>query len=157
VALAHLDARGNPPRSSNVTAISCGRFPLSSGCGLPHLCARSASTLVVSRPAQRSLAFTACRLAASPKRHILVEGSDGFVTSTRRSDSYRLERPVAGWELHPLKNNIWHGAQQSLSPRSPKSVTASRPVTAKRPDRGESPDHTRAVGRPLSNRAVDLA
>src|SRR5271170_8431501 len=42
------------------------RFPVPSGCGLPHLCARSASTLVVSRPAQRSLAITACRFAASP-------------------------------------------------------------------------------------------
>src|SRR5271163_4135478 len=39
---------------------------VASGCGLPHLCARSASTLVVSRPARRSLAITACRLAESP-------------------------------------------------------------------------------------------
>ena len=42
------------------------RFPVSSGGGLPHSDARSASTLVVSRPAQRSLAITACRLAESP-------------------------------------------------------------------------------------------
>src|ERR1700722_15797190 len=42
------------------------RFPVLSGYGLPHLSARSASTLVVSRPAQRSLAVTACRLAESP-------------------------------------------------------------------------------------------
>src|SRR5271168_2905120 len=42
------------------------RFPVPSGCGLPHSDARSAHTLVVSRPAQRSLAITACRLAESP-------------------------------------------------------------------------------------------
>src|SRR5271167_2637809 len=51
------------------------RFPVPSGCGLPHLCARSASTFVVSRPAQRSLAITACRLAEAPKRPICLEGS----------------------------------------------------------------------------------
>ena len=42
------------------------RFPVPSGSGLPHPSARSASTLVISRPAQRSLAITACRLAESP-------------------------------------------------------------------------------------------
>ena len=69
------------------------RFPVPSGCGLPHIHARSATTLDFSRPAQRSLAITACRLAESPKRPICLEGSDGFVSSPRRFDSYRLERP----------------------------------------------------------------
>ena len=42
------------------------RFPVPSGGGLPHHCARSATTLDFSRPAQRSLAITACRFAESP-------------------------------------------------------------------------------------------
>src|SRR5271163_1016663 len=42
------------------------RFPVPSGGGLPHPIARSATTLDFSRPAQRSLAVTACRLAESP-------------------------------------------------------------------------------------------
>ena len=57
-------------------------YILASGGGLPHLCARSASTLVVSRPARRSLRLRpACSLHRQ-KRHICLEGSDGFVTST---------------------------------------------------------------------------
>ena len=68
-------------------------FPVPTGGGLSHPNARSAPTLVVSRPAQRSLAITACRFAESPKRPICLEGSDGFVSSSRRFDSYRLERP----------------------------------------------------------------
>ena len=58
------------------------RFPVPSGCGLPSSGARSASTLVFSRPAQRLLAITACRLAESPKRPVCLGGSDGFVSST---------------------------------------------------------------------------
>ena len=41
------------------------RFPVPSGGGLPYHRARSATTLDFSRPAQRSLAITACRLAES--------------------------------------------------------------------------------------------
>jgi hypothetical protein len=29
----------------------------------------------------------------------------------RRSDCYRLERPVAGWDSNPLKTNTLHNAQ----------------------------------------------
>jgi hypothetical protein len=58
------------------------RFPVPSGCGLPCSGARSASTLVCSRPAQRLLAIMACRLAESPKRLLCLGGSDGFVSST---------------------------------------------------------------------------
>jgi hypothetical protein len=36
---------------------------------------------------------TACQLAESPKRPVCLEGFDGFVSSPRRFDSYRLERP----------------------------------------------------------------
>jgi len=45
---------------------------------------------------------TACRLAASPKRRICLEGSDGFVTSTAAPIATGWSDPVAGWELHPL-------------------------------------------------------
>jgi hypothetical protein len=81
------------------------RFPVPSGCGLPHIHARSATTLDFSRPAQRSLAITACRLAESPKRPVCLEGSDGFVTSTAAPIATGWSDPVAGWELHPLKTN----------------------------------------------------
>ncbi len=73
------------------------RFPVPSGGGLPHIPARSATTLDFSRPAQRSLAITACRLAESPKRPVCLEGSDGFVTSTAA--------PIAtGWSDHVANN-----------------------------------------------------
>ncbi len=81
------------------------RFPVPSGGGLPHIPARSATTLDFSRPAQRSLAITACRLAESPKRPVCLEGSDGFVTSTAAPIATGWSDPVAGWELHPLKTN----------------------------------------------------
>jgi hypothetical protein len=81
------------------------RFPVPSGGGLPHIPARSATTLDFSRPAQRSLAITACRLAESPKRPVCLEGSDGFVTSIAAPIATGWSDPVAGWELHPLKTN----------------------------------------------------
>jgi len=57
---------------------------------------------------------TACRLAASPERHIFLEGFDGFVTSTAAPIATGRSDPVAGWDLHPLKKNTWHGAQLGL-------------------------------------------
>ncbi len=83
------------------------RFPVPSGGGLPLPNAGSASTLVVSRPAQRSLAITACRLAESPKRPVCLEGFDGFVSSPLASIATGWSDPVAGWELHPLKINTF--------------------------------------------------
>ena len=63
---------------------------------------RAAPALRVSRPARRSLRVTACWLAESL--------NDPFHRKLRplrylhsRFGCYRLERPVAGWELHPLK------------------------------------------------------
>jgi hypothetical protein len=47
------------------TAFS-NRFPVPGGSGLPHHCGRSATTSDFSRPEERSLAVTACRLAESP-------------------------------------------------------------------------------------------
>ncbi len=84
--------------------------------GLPHTSARSATTLDVSRPAQRSLAITACRLAASPKRHICLEGSDGFVTSTAAPIAPGWSDPVARRDLHPLKTNTLTRRTLAASP-----------------------------------------
>jgi hypothetical protein len=95
------------------------RFPVPSSGGLPHPNARSASTLVVSRPAQRSLAITACRLAESPKRPVCLEGSDGFVSSPRRFDPPRRtgwSDPDAGWDLHPLKIEHLYTAHNKSDP-----------------------------------------
>ena len=96
------------------------RFPVPSGGGLPHIPARSATTLDVSRPAQRSLAITACRLAESPKRPVCLEGSDGFVTSTAAPIATGWSDPVAGWELHPLKTNTYGSRRTGMvSPELP--------------------------------------
>ena len=89
------------------------RFPVPSGGGLPHIPARSATTLDFSRPAQRSLAITACRLAESPKRPVCLEGSDGFVTSTAAPIATGWSDPVAGWDSHPLKTNTSHGSRRT--------------------------------------------
>ena len=76
---------------------------LASGCGLPRVIAGSASTLVVSRPARRSLAL---RPACSPSRL-----NDAFSRRLRRlrylhrrSDSYRLERPSCRVGLAPTED-----------------------------------------------------
>jgi len=47
---------------------------------------------------------TACRLAESPKRPVCLEGSDGFVSSPRRFDSYRLERPSCRVGIAPTED-----------------------------------------------------
>ena len=74
----------------------------SRGGSLPRFHGGSAPALRVSRPARRSLHVTACWLAESL--------NDPFHRRLRpfrylhgRFGCYRLERPVAGWELHPLK------------------------------------------------------
>jgi hypothetical protein len=80
----------------------CCRSPETRDGGLPHTFAGSAPTLPISRPARRSLTL---RPVCSRSRR-----SDPFHRRLRqyrylhcRSDCYRLERPLAGWELHPLK------------------------------------------------------
>src|SRR5271157_4827654 len=62
---------------------------------------------------------TACRLAASPKRRICLEGSDGFVTSTVAPIATGWSDPVAGWELHPLKINTFPRRTHGLTPQTP--------------------------------------
>ena len=70
--------------------------------GLPRFRGGSAPTLSLSRPAQRSLALRpACsRSRLSDPFHRRLRR---FRYLHRRSDCYRLERPVAGRDLHPLK------------------------------------------------------
>ena len=62
---------------------------------------------------------TACRLAASPKRHICLEGSDGFVSSTAAPIATGWSDPVAGWELHPLKSQHLFTAHNRSDPKAP--------------------------------------
>jgi hypothetical protein len=95
------------------------RFPVPRGGGLPHIPARSATTLDVSRPAQRSLALRPIGSPSRLKRPVCLEGSDGFVSSPRRFDSYRLERPSCRVGLTPTEDqHLLHGAQV-WCPRNP--------------------------------------
>ena len=97
------------------------RFPfIPSGSGLPHSRARSATTLDVSRPAQRSLRLRPVGSLHRLKRHICLEGSDGFVSSTAAPIATGWSDPVAGWELHPLEINTFPRRTRLPSPyRSP--------------------------------------
>src|SRR6516165_4763723 len=47
---------------------------------------------------------TACQLAEPPKRPVCLEGFDGFVSSPRRFDSYRLERPSCRVGIAPTED-----------------------------------------------------
>ena len=87
------------------------RFPVPSGSGLPHHGARSATTLDFSRPAQRSLAVTACRLAESPIATRLSRRLRRFRFLHRRSDSSRRERPSCPVGFTPTEEqHLLHGA-----------------------------------------------
>ena len=78
------------------------RFPVPSGGGLPHIPARSATTLEFSRPAQRSLAIIRLRRIGSPSRQSDPSVSTAAPIRLRRTG---WSDPVAEWELHPLKTN----------------------------------------------------
>ena len=85
---------------------SLGSSPTSSG--LPRMTGGSAPTLPVSRPVRRSRTVTACLLAASPDATLLHRSvSARFVASSPRSDCFRLERPIAGWDSHPLEPAVF--------------------------------------------------
>ena len=79
------------------------RFPVPSGYGLPLPSAGSAHTLVVSRPAQRSLAVTACRLAESPSDPSVSKAPTVSFPPLVASIATGWSDPVAGRELHSLK------------------------------------------------------
>jgi hypothetical protein len=95
------------------------RFPVSGGGGLPQTGAGAATTLDFSRPAQRSLAGTACQLAASPKASHLSRRLRRFRFLHRRSDSYRLERPSCRARFSLAEDQTpLHGAPLFPSPVS---------------------------------------
>ena len=72
---------------------------------------------------------TACRLAASPKRYICLEGSDGFVTSTAAPIATGWSDPVAGWELHPLKSQHLFTAHTRSDPAETSPQELLRPAS----------------------------
>ena len=81
--------------------------------GLPLLCAGSATTLVVSRPARRSLAL---RPVGSLSRHAthLSRRLRRFCYLHRRSDSYRLERPSCRVGIAPTEDQHLSTAHTKL-------------------------------------------
>ena len=86
-------------------ARSVGAFVASSphDGGLPR---KTAGSALANRSFEACSAFThvsACMLAKSPKVTRSIEVLRRHCHLRRRSDCYRLERPVAGWDSHPLK------------------------------------------------------
>src|SRR5260370_32172551 len=99
------------------------------GC-LPCVTLKSASAIVFSEPAQRSLTLWPAR---SPSRHatLYTESSDSFVASAAASIASGWSEPVHGRELHPLKSSAFHGALlpqladgAALLPRSSRTIKA---------------------------------
>ena len=79
--------------------------------GLPHTFAGSAPTFPVSRPARRSLTLRPACSRSRPRRPFAPEASAGSLPPL----PLRLlpaGATYAGWELHPLKNDAFHGAQR---------------------------------------------
>ncbi len=100
-------------------------FP--SDVSLPRISGASAPALSFSRPARRSLHVTACMLAELPTESVSRSASTHVVTSTRRSECYRLERPVAGRESHPQKTSAFSRRTKIAGLRPPTSPTKSAP------------------------------
>jgi hypothetical protein len=97
------------------------RSPKTHDSGLPRVRGGSAPTLKFSRPARRSRTL---RPGGSQNRR-----NDPFHRRLRqyrylyyRSDCYRLERPLAGWELHPLKIDAFSRRTPTLKSTSPLSA-----------------------------------
>jgi hypothetical protein len=74
--------------------------------GLPCEKARSAPAIIVSGPAQRSLALWPAR---SPSHLVTlsIESSDSFVASAAVSIATGWSEPAPGRELHPLKSSAF--------------------------------------------------
>ena len=91
--------------------------------GLPCEKARSAPAIIVSGPAQRSLALWPAR---SPSHLVTlsIESSDSFVASAAVSIATGWSEPVPGRELHPLKSSAF--SRRTFSPTGP-SHTAKAP------------------------------
>src|SRR5580765_5153762 len=77
--------------------------------GLPCEKVRSAPAIIVSGPAQRSLALWPAR-SRSRLATLSIESSGSFVASTAVSIATGWSEPVPGREFHPLKSSAFHGA-----------------------------------------------
>jgi hypothetical protein len=89
------------------------RSSFSVGGGLPCVTVRSAPAIVVSGPAQRSLALWPAR---SPSRlaTLSIESSDSFVASAAVSIVTGWSEPAPGRELHPPKSSAF--SRRTFSP-----------------------------------------
>ena len=86
-----MHATVNTP--AELTGARVARFPATGS--LPRFVGGSASALPFSRPAQRSLRVVACTLAEPPKAALFHRSASvRVVTSSNRSDCYRLERQL---------------------------------------------------------------
>ena len=88
---------------------SVGCFPRS--CCLPRTPGGSASTTSLSRPAQASFTLRPVELLARPRR-TLSQGFDPADYSTEPPASYRANRPLPGWDLHPQGDRPLRGATE---------------------------------------------
>ena len=70
----------------------------------------------------------------SPKRPVCLEGSDGFVSSPRRFDSYRLERPSCRVGIAPTEGGSVRRFNRA-GDRPPARAARSRAGSGKRPGR----------------------
>src|SRR5271157_5059867 len=87
------------------------RFPfIPSDGGLPHARARSATTLDVSRPAQRSHALRPVGLLRRLSDASVSKAPTVSFPPRVASIATGWSDPVAGWDLHPLKTNTFHTA-----------------------------------------------
>ena len=89
--------------------VLCRCFPRS--CCLPRTPGGSASTTSLSRPAQASLALRPVDSLARPRR-TLSQGFDTADCSTEPPASYRANRPLPGWDLHPQGDRALRGAPE---------------------------------------------
>ena len=82
--------------------IKCTCWFLPCPCSLPRLIGGSASTTILSRPAQASLALRPARLLARPKADFCPEASTRPVARPRRSVAITSHRQLHEWILLPL-------------------------------------------------------
>ena len=100
----YVHATVNTP--AETTGARVARFPVAGS--LPRNTGGSASALIVSRPAQRSLHVVACTLAEPPSAVLFHRSASvRFVTSSNRSDCLPAGATVAGRGLHPQGNGAF--------------------------------------------------
>src|SRR4029077_1805921 len=88
---------------------SVGCFP--GPCCLPRVLAGSASTISLSRPAQASHTLRPADSLDRLKRP-LSQGFDTASYPTAPPASYRANRPLPGWDSHPLGERALRGAPE---------------------------------------------